>query len=320
VGGGGGQDAGSGGVDVTPLYTARSRLGARSTAGFGPWRGGLAIIGAELFWVESGSAPGLYRAPLAGCAGSACVDKLATVTRPSVFASTGESVLVADVTTLKRYSPDGGVQSIAAGASELVTLASDGAAAFWTTEDSAVNKTPFGGATSTPIYSNGTPWAMTVGGNRVYWVGVGISGLQAALQSMRTDGTDALEESRSGNGFETLAGNGQYLYYAKDSPARVLRLTLSNGYLEEVATNAQGVKAFALDDTWAWWVEPGSGPDYANGRVRRVAHDSTTPETVATSVKLPVAIAVSGGVAYVASAGTPSLGYSDGVILRVAPR
>lgn len=314
----GGTGLDGGGFTVDVLYAGRSRPGARSTKGFRPWRDGVAVLGDAVFWVESGSAPGLYRAPTAGCSGG-CVEALATVTRPSVFASAGDSVLVADVTALERVFPDGGVQSVGTGSTELTNLATDGAAAFWTMESGGIQRTPFGGVTSTPIFSNGTPVAMAVAGPRVYWAGVDISGQQGALQSMRTDGTGAREESRFSNGFEAIGGNGAYLYYAKDSPARVLRVTLSNGNLEEVATNCRGVRAFALDATYAWWVEPGSGPDYANGRVRRVAHESTTPETVAESVQLPVGLAVQNGVVYVASGGRPSASYADGAILRVTP-
>lgn len=309
-------DAGlTGTIEVTSLYTGRSRLGARSLAGFRPWRGGIAVAGGWLYWVESGTAPGLYRAPTAGCAG--CVEQVAAMVRPSVFAASGDIVLVADVAALKRYSPDGGTQAIATGPTELANLATDGTAAFWTTESSPVVKTPFGGASTTLINSNGTPVAMALAGDRVYWAGVDISGLLGAIQSVRTVGTGAREESRFGGGFETLGGNGTYLYYAKDSPAQVLRLTLSSGALETVATNCQRVSDFALDANHAYWVEPGSAPDYANGRVRRVSHESTTPETMAQSVPRPVGIALQGRVAFVASAGTPASSYADGAILRI---
>lgn len=310
-------DAGfTGTIEVTRLYSNRSRLGARSSAGFRPWRGGLAVLSGWLYWVESGTAPGLYRAPTAGCAGS-CVEKRATLVRPSAFAVTTDSVLVADVASLARYFPDGGVQPVATGASELTNLASDGLAAFWTTESAPVVKTPFGGPSTTIINSNGTPVAMGVAGDRVYWAGMDISGQSGALQSARTGGTGAREDSRFSGGFETLGGNATYLYYAKDSPAQVLRLTLSSGLLEVVATNCQRVSDFALDATHAYWVEPGSAPDFANGRVRRVAHESTTPETMAQSVARPVGLALQGRVVFVTSAGTPALAWADGAILRI---
>ena len=114
-----------------------------------------------------------------------------------------------------------------------------------------------------------------------------------------------------------MGGNGTYLYYARDSPAQVMRLTLSSGMLEVAATNCQGVRDFAIDGTHAYWVEPGSAPDYANGRVRRVSHESTTPETIAQSVAHPVGIALQGAVIFVTAAGTPSLSYADGAILRI---
>ncbi len=322
-GGGGGGNAMTGGgggalgpVAVVPLYEGRGRLGARSVAGFRPWRGGLAVVGDALYWVESGATAGLYRAPLTGCDGGACVDVVTTLTRPSVFAAAADSVLLADVTALRRYPSS---DSVATGSSELLTLATDGQAAFWTTENSPVNRTPFGGVTSTPIHSNGTPYAMTVAGDRVYWAGVDISGQLGALQSIRTDGTGAREESRFSNGFHAMKGNATYLYYARDTPARLFRITLSNGLLEEVANNAQGVTDLALDDTYAYWVEPG-GADLSNGRVRRVAHESTSAELVAQSLAYPVAIAVRDGVLFVASAGTQTAQWADGRILRITLR
>ncbi|MCC6337298.1 MAG: hypothetical protein IT380_25300 [Myxococcales bacterium] len=329
-GGGGGVGGGSGGgspsdggltgtVTVEPLYEGRSRLGARSASGFRPWRGGVAVVGGALTWVESGTASGLYRAPLSGCDGGACVERVATLTRPSAFAATATEVLVADVTALRRYSLDGGAQNVATGASELVTLATDGTAAFWTTQSAPINRTPFGGVTSTPINSNGTPWVMTVAGPRVHWVGVDISGLQGGLQSMRTDGSGARADSSFSGGFQTMRGDAAYLYYARDFPSLVFRQTLSNARLEQVANNAQGVKDFALDGTHAWWVEPGD-PDLSSGVLMRVAHESTLAEEVATALPYPVALTVHEGVVYVLCAGTQSASWSDGRILRVSFR
>ena len=310
-------DAGlTGTIQVTPLYTARSRLGARSLAGFRPWRGGLAVVGDWLYWVESGTSPGLYRAPTAGCGGS-CVEQVATLVRPSAFSSTTDSVLVSDVAVLKRYFPDGGIQPVATGSTELANLTTDGTAAFWTTESSPVMKTPFGGASTTIINSNGTPVGMTIAGTRVYWAGVDISGLLGALQSIGTNGSGAREESRFGSGFENLGGNATYLYYARDSPAQVLRLTLSSGMLEVVATNCSGVRDFAINATHAYWVEQGTAPDYANGRLRRVSHESTMPETMAQAVAHPVGVALQGRIAFVAAAGSPAASYADGAILKV---
>ncbi len=316
---GGTSDAGLGGtIRVTPILENRSRLGARSTRGFRPWRGGLAVVGTWLYWVESGSTPGLYRLPTTGCpgGGAACVETIASVTRPSAFTATVDSVLVADVTALRRYPITGASQPIATGSSELVNLATDGTTAFWTTESSPILRTPFGGVTSTIINSNGTPYAMAVAGPRVHWVGVDISGIQAVMQSARTDGTNPREDSRSGNGFQTMRGDGRYLVYAKDSPAQVLRQAVSNGLLEVVGTNAQGVTDFALDDQWTYWVEPGTSGQ-TNGRLRRVSHESTTPETVAESIAWPVAVAVDQGVVYVMAAGTSAAAWSDGRILRI---
>ncbi|MBM4778973.1 MAG: hypothetical protein GQE15_14810 [Archangiaceae bacterium] len=322
VDGGSGLDAGlSGTVFVEPLLDARSRLGARSVAGFRPWRGGIAVISGSLYWVESGTAAGLYRMPVAGCAAGTCPERITALTRPSVFTATSDAVLVADVTTLKRYAATGGAgEPVATGSSELVLLASDGVAAFWATERAPIFKTPFGGATSTIINSNGTPFAMTIAGDRVQWVGVDISGLQVVMQSIRTAGTGAREERRFGNGFQTMKGDSRYLYFARDSmPATVLRQTVSNGLIETIALDAQGVTDFALDDQYAWWVEPGSS-GLANGRLRRVAHESVKAETVAEAIPWPVGVAVSGGVAYVLSAGTQAEAFADGKILRVSYR
>lgn len=308
----------TGTIHVTPLLENRSRLGARSTRGFRPWRGGVAVVGSWLYWVESGSSPGLYRMPPDGCPGGgpSCVETVTAVTRPSAFAATSDAVLVADVTNLRRYPLTGSSQPIATGSSELVNLATDGMTAFWTTENAPILRTPFGGVTSTIINSNGTPYAMAVAGGRVHWVGVDISGLQAVMQSARTDGTNPREDRRSGNGFQTMGGNPPYLYFARDSPAQVLRLTMSTSMLEVVATNAQGVSDFALDAQWAYWVEPGTSGQ-ANGRLRRVSHESTTPETVAESIAWPVAVAVDQGVVFVLSAGTSTAGWADGRVLRI---
>jgi hypothetical protein len=77
------------------------------------------------------------------------------------------------------------------------------------------------------------------------------------------------------------------------------------------------VAGFAVDDSYAYWTEAGDAPDFRNGVVRRVAHDSKTPETLAVSIARPVALAVSGKLVFVASAGTSAASYADGSILRL---
>jgi hypothetical protein len=320
-----GVDAGAlptGSIQVDVLLLGRSRLGARSAGGFRPWRGGLAVVDASLVWVESGATPGVFRMPLDGCpgGGAGCVETVASVTRPSVFAALPDSVLVADVTSLRRYFPGGQAVSVATGQRELTTLATDGAAAYWTSEANQVLKTPFGGATSTLITSNGTPFALAVAGERLHWVGVDISGLQAVMQSIGLDGRGAREERRSGNGFQTMKGDGRYLYFARDgAPSTVLRQTLSNGLIEVVGTSAQGVSDFAIEAARACWTEPGSSAQ-ANGRVRCVAHDADQASTVAESLASPVALAAHAGALYVLAAGTTGAGFADGRLVRVTFR
>jgi hypothetical protein len=312
----------TGTIQVDVLLDNRSRLGARSLRGFRPWRTGIAIVGASIVWVESGSAPGLYRMPLEGCASGAvgCVETVATLTRPSVFAALPDSVLVADVTALRRYVIGGTAVPLATAQSELTNLATDGANAYWTTENNPVLKTPFGGATTTLITSNGTPFAMAVAGERLHWVGVDISGLQAAMQSIGLDGRGAREDRRSGNGFQTMRGDARFLVFARDgAPSTVLRQTVSNGLVEVVGTNAQGVTDFAIDATRTCWTEPGSA-GLANGRVRCVSHESDQPSTVAEAVAAPVAIAAHEGALYVLSAGTQAAAFGDGRILRISVR
>jgi hypothetical protein len=313
----------TGTITVEVLLNGRSRLGARSARGFRPWRGGLAVVQGSVVWVESGTAPGVYRMPLDGCPSGApgCVQSLATVTRPSVFAALTDSVLVADVTALRRHPLDGSSPTlVATGSSELTTLSTDGVSAFWTTENNPVLRTPLGGVTSTLITSNGTPFAMTVAGDRLHWVGVDISGLQAAMQSIGLDGRGAREDRRSGNGFQTMRGNTRYLVFARDSPpSTVVRQTLSNGQLEVIGQNAQGVSDIAIDDTRTCWTEPGTS-SLANGRVRCVAHDADQPMTVAEALGSPVAIAAHAGALYVLAAGTSTEGFVDGRVVRISFR
>ncbi len=119
------------------------------------------------------------------------------------------------------------------------------------------------------------------------------------------------------SGFQTAAGNASYLYYAKDNPVTVHRLGIASGLVDDLGQSAGGVSDFFVDSTYAYWVERGTSPDYANGRVRRVAHDSTKPETLAVSVVRPVALGVLGNRVFVASGGTSAAGYADGAILRL---
>jgi hypothetical protein len=322
TGGGGPTDAGAASdastkVTMETLVTGRSKLGARATAAFGAWGGGIALKGNKVYWVEGGTTPGLYAASTSPCA-TACIDTIATFTRPSAFAATPTMLWVADITTVKGFPYGAGTGSIASSTAEIVNLVTDGTSVFWSEGDSqTLEKTVPGGSTTTLAYSNGTPISMAVAGSEVFWTGVDISGQLGAMQAVHADTTGGREVSRFSSGFDTMRGNATFLYYAKDSPATIHRLTLATGHDETVATDASFVSDFAVDDSYAYWVERGDGPDYLNGRVRRIAHDSMKDEVLAVSLPRPVAITVSGNTAYVASAGAKSGNYVDGKILKL---
>jgi hypothetical protein len=306
-------------VTVEPMISGRSRLGARSSAGFRPWRTGVAVHDGKVYWVESGTKPGLYAAPFA-CSDASCVETVATLTRPSSFTADATAMLIADTTKLQRFPfTGGGPTNIASATDDIVNVASDGTNAFWTSGTAQdIQRTTPSGTTSAIIYSNGTPVGMAVAGSEVFWAGVDISGQIGALQAVGTDGSGAREVSRFSGGFEAMQGNGSYLYYGKGgSPGELHRITLATGHDEVLDRDAYGVTDIAVDDTYAYWTEPGDGPDYANGRVRRIAHAATTAETLAVSVALPVALAASGNTVFVASAGTKGASYADGQILRL---
>jgi len=309
------------GLKVTPelLVKDRSRVGARTTLGvFVFWRGGIAVHGDRVFWVEAGTSPGLYSASATTpCATSACVTKLATFTRPSAFHAFAGGLLIADTTSLRRYAfPQAQAEAVASHTTELLNVVGDGTVVFWTAGSESNIRRTSGGTTTTPIFSNGTPIAMGLAGTWVYWAGVDISGQAGALQRVSITGAQASEVTRFSDGFHVLRGTPTVLYYAKDSPATVSRVAMSTGRTEIVARDALGVTDIATDDTHAYWVEPGDG-DFRNGRLRRVAHDSMTAETVAESLVRPVGVAVAGKSVYVASAGTSAQGYADGAIVRL---
>lgn len=307
-------------VTVDTLVTGRSRLGARATAGYSPWRSGLVAQGDKVYWVESGTTPGLYGASASQpCTEASCVEKLAGFTRPSAFTTSATHVYVADTTIIKRFAFGSKTPEIVVNNSaEIVNLATAGMKVFWTADtDPAMRATTIGGTTSTPINSNGTPVAMAVAGAQLFWAGVDISGQIGAMQSVGTSGTGAREVSRFSAGFHTMHGNETFLYYGKDDPGSIHRITLTNDRDEIVDQDALGATDFAIDATHAYWVEPGDG-DRTNGRVRRVAHDSKIAETLAVGLAFPVAIALSGKTVLVASAGTKAAGYADGKILRLS--
>lgn len=308
-------------VTVESIADGRTRLGASSGAGFRPWRTGIATAGDRVYWVETGAAPGVYSAPIAGCADAkACGEKLVALTRAASFVATSKAMYVADTNALKRVGYDGTVSPVASASADIVNVATDDTRAFWTFDtDQDLRATSIGTASSSSVivHSNGTPVGMAVAGTKVFWVGVDISGQVAAIQSIGTDGKGAREVSRFTGGFSAMGGNAQYLYFAEGSPAKVHRLTLSTGRDVVVARDALGVTDFALDDAYAYWSEPGDSPDFENGRIRRVAHEATQAESIAEAVVRPVALAVSGKNVLVAAAGTKASGYTNGKILRM---
>lgn len=321
------RDAGSDGatglsITTEVLATGRSRVGARSAEGFRPWRSGIVARGEKVYWVESGTAPGLYSVATTPCADPAsCAVKEQTFTRPSAFSASRDHVFVADVNVVKRISfgDPKAAETVASHTTEVLNLAAVAAGTrfVWTAgTEPPIRFTDVGGATSSRFSSNGTPVAMAIGGGRVFWAGVDISGQLGALQSAPVDASGAREVSRFSEGFAAIGGNETYVYYAEGSPADIHRITVASGKDEVVDRDGLGVTDFALDATYAYWTERGDGPEYANGRVRRVAHDSKSAEEIAVAVAYPVALAVEGNAVYVASAGSPKASFADGKILK----
>ncbi len=312
-----------GNVTVETLVTGRTQLGARSSGTLGHYRTGLAVKGDRIFWVERGSAPGVYGASsVTPCKDATCVSKLTVLTRPVAFTTNATHLFVADVGTVRRVPLTAAgtpVDTVASeGGGEIVNLGVDTTSVFYTVGTaSAIRKAAFGGAATTPITSNGTPIALGVAGTRVFWAGVDISGQTGLLQSMNTDGTNPRGLSSFSGGFHSVAGNGTYAYYATGRPGVLHRLALASGRDEIVLSDATLVQDFAFDNDYAYWVEAGDPSDYSNGRVRRVAHGSKDAETLATSLALPVAIALQGNQVFVATAGSEAKGYADGSIVRL---
>ncbi|MGQ0506253.1 MAG: hypothetical protein ACT4TC_13155 [Myxococcaceae bacterium] len=310
------------GIKVESWVTGRSRLGARTTSGFPAWRRGLAVSGGDVYWVESGTSPGIYATSTAQpCQAAECVRRLGTLTRPSAFAVTASHFLVADTNVLKRVAfADGVVNTVLSHTDEITELGGNSERAFWTTTRSNIFATTLAPTpvTNTPIYSNGTPIELVVAGDTVYWVGTDISGIVGALQMMRTNGTGAAEVLRFSSEFQAAGGNATFLYYAEGNPSLIHRLTIATGRNEIVDREGFGVADFVVNATHAYWIEPGDAPGHLNGRLRRIGHDAKKPETIAEALAFPVALAVSGDTIYLATAGTSANKYADGVLLKIS--
>ncbi len=303
-------------VDVVKIVDGRSRVGARAEAGFRSWRGGLVATDDKVIWAESGASPGIYAAPHTGCT-TAC-EKLATVVRPAVVASTATHLYVADVKVLKRMPLAGGaLETVASSANEIIATAPVTDAVFWTTEKGEIQRTVLGGTTSTPIHSNGTPVGMGGTGTTVFWLGVDISGQQGLLQRILADGTKPRAISEQAGPFGAMGGSANgFFYFTRGNPAEVRRITPA-GQEEVVASNLMRIADFAFDGEYAYWTEQGAAPDYLAGRVQRVRHDGTVVELLAANIPRPVALAVRGKKVFVASAGTEANGYADGSLLAL---
>jgi hypothetical protein len=303
-------------VTVTVLADNRSRPGAFTSQGYRPFRTGIAVVGDDVFWVESGTKPGLYA--VSATTSGDTVRTLASLTQPTTFASAGGSLYIADRTQLKQFTvANSSTKVLASVSSDIVTLGVDGSSVYFTEAmGGTINRTT-SGSTTQFLNSNGAPVALALGASKLIWAGVDISGINGALQVIGTNKSGFAEYKRFSSGFATIAASDRYAYYAHESPPAIHRLTLSSGADERIAEGNSVVTEFALTETHAYWTERGSAPNYENGRIMRVAHDATTPEELAVSIPSPVAIAAVGNTAYVASAGQKSKSYANGSILRV---
>jgi hypothetical protein len=305
-------------VTVEALASGRNRPGAYSTQGYRPFRSGITILGNEVFWVESGTSPGLYAVAADPASGSS-VRSVLSLTQPTAFAAAGSIAYIGDRTQLKRVTLPGGKSSVTATLSnDIVAIAaSENEAYIVDGARDAISKVSSAGVAPF-INSNGAPVAVALSDNRFIWAGVDISGINGVLQGINTDRTNFNEYKRFSSGFSTISASSRYAYYAHTSPPVVHRMAISSGADSKVYEGDSPVAEFAVTDTHAYWVERGSPPGYENGRVLRVAHDSNKVEVLAVSIPSPVAITALGDVAYVASAGQSSMKYANGAILKIS--
>jgi hypothetical protein len=314
--GGSGFDAGpTGTVTVESVADDRNRPGAYSTQGYKPFRTGIALFGDELYWVESGTQPGLYALSVTSPSN---VRKVAPLTQPTSFFATTDTLYVGDRTQLKMLRPPATALAVIASVQDdIVTLTANANFALFTQGAANAISRWSEGTTAPFINSNGVPVAMAVTGSKVIWGGVDISGLNGVLQGIGLNKSGFLEYKRFSSGFASIAASDVYAYYAHQSPPVVHRIALASGADEKIGEAGSIVPEFSVTATHAYWVERGSAPNYENGRIMRVAHDSTQPEVLAVSIPSPIAIIAQGNTAYVASAGQKTKAYANGKILKV---
>ncbi|MBX3226474.1 MAG: hypothetical protein KIT84_32565 [Labilithrix sp.] len=298
----------------TPLLVDRDTLGARAPgAPDRAWRGGLAAKDGRLYWLENGGAPGLYTAP-ASCRAAGCVERIAGV-NAGVFAASRDVLYFDDVAAreLKSYRFEEGaaITSVAGvSASGIDAVAVDGTDAIWI-NGSALKRTTAAGRTTVLANLAVAPIDVGATNGSVFWAERKGPTLSCFLDGNVGPSTCASWKGELG----AVRGYAGYMYIAS-SGGVYRRTTETLG--KTVVVGTRGATDFAFDATYAYWTEPGDAPDFANGRLRRVAHDGDTVEEIARGLPRPVALAIDGGDVYVACAGTKAKDWSDGAIVRVA--
>jgi hypothetical protein len=213
-------------------------------------------------------------------------------------------------------SGDGALMKVAHDGSGLTTLVPnlnwgggvvvDATSVYWTSSG-GLYKVPLDGGTPVLLSPDFTNDNITVGPEGVY----GTNGDDAPVSTLLSGGTTTVLGQGTGQNTYGVAVDANNLYWTNfDDPGLVAQVPLKGGPTTMLATGhvAEGI---AVDATSVYWVDAGGqGP----GALMKVRIGGGAPETLASGLSDPTALAIDATYAYIAAGATAN---SLGAILRV---
>jgi sugar lactone lactonase YvrE len=153
----------------------------------------------------------------------------------------------------------------------------------------------------------------------IYWTNAGTNGSDGSLWTADSHGGGAHAIASNLAGPAGVALDSTWVYCAESGTGVLLRAAHDGTGAGPYASSLAAPKDVAVDLDRVYWVEAGTPPYYKDGRVSSLRIGGTLPDVIASGRRNPSAIALDQGYVYWTEFGAPTADMFDGGVYR-APK
>jgi len=315
--------------ECQPLVLAASRAAPQD----------LAVAHGFVYWVEQGTAANLaldgkvMQVPVAGCPsqGADCPKTLAqdqvspggvAVDQNALYwleHSDGQTT-VGTGRVWQLPLPETTPVVFASGQDRPRKVAIEAQRLFWVTSSEMRGKYLVGGTGDglTLADNQPSPVEITVHGTRVYWTNYGTSDYSGSVMKSELTGAHLETLADKQQQPRGIAAGPTFVYWANAGNGTIMRVDPQSPSPEAVASSVATPNAVELDQEWLYYLEGGTQPYYADGRVVALRLDGSEKRTLATGQIYPRSLALDATCVYWVNRGTPGQDKLDGAVMKSA--